>query len=213
MKLSRKSKIVVAFIAVWMLFVGGGLRMMQAYDNSPGIRAAAPTMWPADSQISRQAAVPTLVMIVHPHCPCSRASIGELALLMAELPRPVNANVLFIKPLGFSEKWEQTDLWESAAMIPGVKVGIDNEGDEARLFGSQTSGQVMLYDSNGQLIFKGGITASRGHSGDNDGRRAIVSLLTQQQGATAETPVFGCPLFAESSNSHSKDSCYAFQKQ
>jgi len=49
MKLSRKSKIALLFIAIWMLIVVGGLRMMLAYDNSPGIIAAAPTMWPADS--------------------------------------------------------------------------------------------------------------------------------------------------------------------
>ena len=187
--------------------------MMLAYDNSPGIIAAAPTAWPAASHVSRQSGLPTLVMMVHPHCPCSRASIGELALLMAEMPGPVNARVLFVKPPGFSEKWEQTDLWNSAAMIPGVKVAVDNEGGEARLFGSQTSGQVMLYDISGQLIFKGGITSSRGHSGDNDGRRAIVSLLTQHREDMAETPVFGCPLFKQSANDDSKDSCHAFQNQ
>ena len=213
MNLSRKSRIALLSIAIWMLIVGSGLRMMLAYDNSPGIIAAAPTMWPADSHISRQSGVPTLVMMIHPHCPCSRASIGELALLMAELPGPVNANVLFIKPHEFPEQWEKTDLWNSAARIPGVKVDVDDDAAEARIFGSQTSGQVMLYDINGQLLFKGGITASRGHSGDNDGRRAIVSLLTQHHEDRAETPVFGCPLFEQSSNDDTKDSCHAFHSK
>ena len=184
--------------------------MILAYDNSPGIIATAPTVWPAGSNILRQSGVPTLVMMIHPHCPCSRASIGELALLMAEVPGAVNVNVLFIKPPDFPEQWEKTDLWNSAGMIPGVKVDVDNDAAEAHLFGSQTSGQVMLYDINGQLLFKGGITASRGHSGDNDGRRAIVSLLTQHHEKMAETPVFGCPLFEQSSNAHTEDSCHAF---
>lgn len=154
-----------------------------------------------------------MVMMIHPHCPCSRASIGELALLMAEVPGRVNANVLFIKPHEFPEQWEKTDLWNSAARIPGVKFDVDDDAAEARFFGSQTSGQVMLYDINGQLLFKGGITASRGHSGDNDGRRAIVSLLTQHHEDRAETPVFGCPLSEQSSNDHTKDSCHAFYNQ
>lgn len=94
-----------------------------------------------------------------------------------------------------------------------MKLDVDNDAAEARLFGSQTSGQVMLYDINGQLLFKGGITASRGHSGDNDGRRAIVSLLTQRSEDRAETPVFGCPLFEESSSDRAKDSCHAFHNQ
>jgi hypothetical protein len=213
MKFNRKSKIALLVIVIWMIAVGSGLQTMLAYDNSPGIIAAAPTMWPAGSHISRQTGIATLVMMVHPHCPCSRASIGELALLLAEVPGPVNVNVLFIKPHDFPETWEQTDLWSSAAMIPGVKASVDAEGAEARLFGSQTSGQVMLYDINGQLIFKGGITASRGHSGDNDGRRAIVSLLTQHHEDMTETPVFGCPLFEKSSSEITKDSCHAFHNQ
>jgi hypothetical protein len=213
MKLSRKPKLVTLLIAMWILVFGSGLRMMLAYDNSPGVTATAPTMWPADSHISRQSGVATLVMMIHPHCPCSRASIGELALLMAEVPGLVNANVLFIKPLGSPEQWEKTDLWSSAARIPGVKVEVDHEAAESRRFGSQTSGQVMLFDGNGRLLFNGGITESRGHSGDNDGRRAIVSLLTQHREDRAETPVFGCPLFDQSSNDQSKDSCHAFSNQ
>jgi hypothetical protein len=213
MTFSRKSKITLLCISVWMLTIGSGLRMMLAYDNSPGVIATAPTTWPAASHVSRQPGLPTLVMMVHPHCPCSRASIGELAQLMAELPIPVNAHVLFIKPPDFPEQWEQTDLWTSAAMIPGVQTSLDDEGAEARLFGSQTSGQVMLYDKSGQLIFKGGITSSRGHSGDNDGRRAIVSLLTEHREGRTETPVFGCPLFQQSSRDDSRDSCHAFHRQ
>jgi hypothetical protein len=186
---------------------------MLAYDNSPGIIAAAPTMWPVDSHISRQPGVPTLVMLIHPHCPCSLASIGEMALLMAEIPAPVNANVLFIRPPEFLQDWEKTDLWNNAAGIPGVKVDVDVDAAEARLLGSQTSGQLLLYDIDGQLLFKGGITASRGHSGDNDGRRAIVSLLAQHHRKRAETPVFGCPLFEQSPNDLTRDSCHAFHNQ
>ena len=204
MKLTRSSKITLLFLAFWILLVGSGMRMILAYDNSPGISASAPQMWPTSTLISRQAGVATLVMMIHPHCPCSRASIGELALLMAEIPGPVNANVLFIQPQQFPEDWVKSDLWNTAASIPNVKVDIDVDASEARRFGSQTSGQVMLYDINGELLFNGGITASRGHAGDNDGRRAIMSLLTDKNGP-AETPVFGCPLFEQTSS----DSCHA----
>jgi len=95
------------------------------------------------------------------------------------------------------EKWEIAGLWESVANMPGVKLSVDNDGIEARRFGSSTSGHVMLYNTQGQLVFSGGITAARGHSGENDGRSAIVALLTQGQAATDETPVFGCQLFGK----------------
>ena len=200
MKLSRKSKIVVALLAVWMLAVGSGLRVMLAYDNTPGIIATSSTMWPADSHLSRQAGVATLVMMIHPHCPCSRASVSELSLLLARVQGRVNANVLFVRPLGVPANWEIAELWTSVAWMPGVKLRVDNDGVEAHRFGSTTSGQVMLYNTQGRLLFRGGITASRGHSGENDGRSAIVALLTQGQADTDETPVFGCQLIGTMKN-------------
>jgi hypothetical protein len=123
--------------------------------------------------------------------------MGELARLMAQAQGQVTAYVLFNKPPNLSQDWEETDLWDSAAAIPGVNVMRDDEGIEARRFHSATSGQTMLYDKEGNLLFSGGITGGRGHEGDNPGRSAIVSLLNTSEGDQAETPVFGCPLFAE----------------
>lgn len=125
--------------------------------------------------------------------------MGELAAIMAHAQGRLTAYVLFLKPAGFSEDWEKTDLWQSAASIPGVNVLIDEDGVEARLFNSSTSGQTILYDAAGRLLFSGGITGSRGHSGDNAGRSAIVSLVNVGAADRAETFVFGCPLFDKNS--------------
>lgn len=182
-----------------------GLWVLWSYENTPGSSAQPPLQWPADSHIQRQPDRATLVMLVHPHCPCTRASIGELAELMAHCQGRLTASVLFLKPAGFSEEWEQTDLWRSAANIPGVKVLIDDEGVEARRFRAATSGQTMLYDAAGHLLFSGGITGSRGHSGDNAGRSAIVSLVNAGATDRAETFVFGCPLFGPNSECRKLD--------
>jgi hypothetical protein len=114
---------------------------------------------------------------------------------MAHCQGRLNAYVLFIKPEGFTEDWEKTDLWQSASQIPGVQVISDPSGEEARRFDAVTSGQTMLYDLKGELVFRGGITASRGHSGDNAGRTAIVSIINHEIPDTNESHVFGCPLF------------------
>jgi hypothetical protein len=111
----------------------------------------------------------------------------------------LTASVLFLKPKGSSEDWERTDLWQSAASIPGVNVLVDEDGAEARRFNSSTSGQTILYDAEGRLLFSGGITGSRGHSGDNAGRSAVVSLVNAGAADRAETFVFGCPLFDKDS--------------
>ena len=70
----------------------------------------------------------------------------------------------------------------------------DVDGLEAARFGVQASGQTLLYGANGNLQFSGGITASRGHSGDNLGRSAIVALVTTGESTTNHTSVYGCSL-------------------
>jgi hypothetical protein len=44
------------------------------------------------------------------------------------------------------------------------------------------------------LLFAGGITAARGHAGDNAGRSAIETLLAGGRPGYDRTPVFGCPI-------------------
>jgi hypothetical protein len=196
MKLKKNGLILLAACVFWLFVIGAGMKLIWGYESTPGVAASAPDSWPADSRIKPAAGRPTLVMLAHPHCPCTRASIGELARLMTQAQGRVTAYVLFVKPPGFSDERERADLWASAAAIPGVTVVRDDEGVEAGRFGAATSGQTVLYDAAGRLIFSGGITAARGHAGDNAGRTAVVSLLVNDESEQKETPVYGCPLFA-----------------
>ena len=184
---------------VWALAILMGFRVSWGYENTPGTAGTPPTQWPADSKIQAAEDRATLVMMAHPRCPCSRASINELALLMTRCQGLVTAHVLFVRPAGLPEGWEESDLWHSAAAIPGVSVVSDVEGVEARRFHAATSGEVVLYDSRGRLLFSWGITVSRGHSGDNAGRSSIVSLLTEGKAEQTRTFVFGCSLLDSSS--------------
>jgi len=178
----------------WLILVCAGLAWLSNYENTPGVVAAPPTQWPNKSRLLPSVEHATLVLLAHPHCPCTKASIGELAAIMAHSQGRLTAYVVFLKPEGFSEDWEKTDLWRDAGQIPGVTPLVDENGREAALFQSSTSGQTLLYDQQGQLLFKGGITASRGHSGDNAGRSAIISIVNTGSSNQDTTPVFGCPL-------------------
>jgi hypothetical protein len=205
MKLFLKSRTSFAFnLIIWLLALGVGMSLAMKYVNTSGKSGASPPDWPADSRIKRNPQLPTLVMMVHPKCPCSRASISELALLMTQEQGQMNVEVVFVKPAGLPEKWEQTDLWQSTMRLPGVQLRVD-DGTEARRFGSFTSGQVMLYGTNGQLLFDGGLTSSRGHTGDNDGSRSIRSLLKKGTSEISNTPVFGCSLFNDDSSDKLED--------
>jgi hypothetical protein len=64
-----------------------GLTLLMDYDSAPGMAAVAPDAWPAQSAIHRDPDGPTLVMLAHPRCDCTRASVGELAELMARAKR------------------------------------------------------------------------------------------------------------------------------
>jgi hypothetical protein len=185
-----------AVMVVWFVSVGTGLAWLMAYDNTPGIPANAPRTWPAGSALRRDAAGPTLILMAHPRCDCTRASIGELAELLARTPRRPRTFVVFIRPGGVAAEWERTGTFDQASRIAGVTVVRDDDGAEADRFGVVTSGQTLLYGRDGQLLYSGGITAARGKSGDNAGRSTVLDLLAGAQPARATNQVFGCSLFA-----------------
>jgi hypothetical protein len=186
-------------VAMWIAAIAAGMVCLAKYDATPGSTGRIAHRWPAGTGVARAAGRPQLVMFAHPRCPCTRASIGELARLMTDCRGLVAAQVLFIKPHETEPDWEQTDLWRRAAEIPGVQVAVDEGGRASHAFGTETSGHVLLYGARGELQFSGGITASRGHSGDNAGRSAITSLLRMNDRTVpalqcSRTLVFGCPL-------------------
>jgi len=186
--------VLVACVALWLVAIGSGLGVLVRYSAAPGMAAVAPTVWPVDSHLGRSPTLPTLVMLVHPKCSCSRASLGELAELMTQAAGRVTAHVLFVKPVDTAADWEQGDLKRRAASIAGVTVTIDGAAREAALFGAKTSGQTMVYDAAGHLLFSGGITAARGHAGNNIGRSNALASVNGGAVDARGTPVFGCSL-------------------
>lgn len=185
----------IALVAIlWMVVVGFGLAQLWSYATASGPIAEAPRSWPASTQVVRDPSRSTLVMFVHPQCACSRASLEELAILMRSVQGRLAVRVFVYRPAGAEPGWEHTDLWNAAAAIPGVVVASDEDALEAANFGAYVSGQALLYDARGRLEFSGGLTFARGHSGDNEGLRAVRSLLLTGAAAVRNTPVFGCLL-------------------
>jgi len=201
----RRRTLWIGLAALWLCGTGAGLAALAVYANRPGAPAHAPARWPAASRMALDGTRPTLVMLAHPKCDCTRASVAELAELMARAPHRARAYVVFMKPTGVEDDWEHTDLWNAAARIPDVSVLIDDEGREAARFGAETSGQALLYDAGGRLVFAGGTTVARGHDGDNAGFASILALVTGEPAAQATSPVFGCPLFNEPPGSPRED--------
>ncbi len=188
------AKILILTTALWLGLSGFGLWVLLKYQAAPGVSDLPPIAWPKESAIPKIHGLATLLLIAHPECPCTAASIEELAWIMSRTPNKARVHVLFFKPAAFPKDWEKGSLWSKAEAIPGVNVYCDVDGVEAKHFNVGTSGHAILYDGQGHLLFSGGITRARGHSGSNAGRDAIVALLTRGHAEYRRTNVFGCSL-------------------
>jgi len=168
---------------------------MVRYENTPAATTLrTPLDWPQNANIARDPQRATLVVLLHPYCSCSRATLTELSILMAHSHGLVTTYALFVRPPGASPSWVHSALWDRAASIPDVTVSEDTSGHDAHLFGATASGDVLLYDRNGRLLFTGGITDGRGHEGDNTGLSDVLDLLRGRQAASLRTNVYGCSL-------------------
>jgi len=92
----KAQRVLMVFGILWLGAVGAGLWVLWDYENRPGIAADPPAQWPSTSRIEPAIDRPTLVMLVHPHCSCTRASIGELAVLMTQARLRPKTYVLFM---------------------------------------------------------------------------------------------------------------------
>jgi hypothetical protein len=192
--------VLIGIVAAWLGTVVVGMGLLFAYSVTPGDAAQAPAQWPADASLARDPDRHTLVLVAHPKCSCTRASIAELSRLMTRLQGRVRGYVLFIKPEELGADWERTDLWRSASILDDVTVVADPDGVQAGLFGAKTSGQVYLFSPAGELQFEGGITPTRSHQGDSVGRQRIVSLVTEGRSDRDSSAVYGCSLDDDASD-------------
>lgn len=200
----RKALGWVGLGVVWAGAISVGAQKLLRYEGTPGQLAAPGPQWPQDSGLVRSGEQFTLVVFAHPDCPCTRATLAELGIVEARLAGRVKALVEFVKPEATSSEVRSSSLWAEAESIPGASAGFDAGAREAHLFAATTSGQALLYNPQGRLVFTGGITAARGHEGDNDGVAAVIALASGRA-APSRNPVFGCSLLDPGPAELSKD--------
>jgi hypothetical protein len=185
-------KLKLALVAgAWALAVCAGLAALAAYSLRPGPTAHPPPHWPAGAGLELDPHRPTLVMAAHPQCPCTQASLEELAVIRARTGDRLRMHVLFVDVPGVEL---HSRLWRQAENIPDVEVAADPAGRAARQLGAVSSGYVVVYAPSGEKLFSGGITAARGHAGSNYGRSAILAIAAGQTMRAQAPPAFGCSL-------------------
>src|SRR5258708_19848837 len=143
-----RSAIVTATIviaaAIWVGTVGAAVRAIRRFEVTPGRAATAPKSWPADSGLVRNPEAPTLVMLVHPQCSCTRASLQELQAVIEKAPRTMRTYVVVYRPRQAKPGWEQTGTYEAATRLRGTRVIVDDAGPQPKPSRSSTPAQTFL---------------------------------------------------------------------
>ena len=179
---------------LWLGIVITGFTLLMREEFTPVPSTSITSQFPPSSGLLLSDKKPTLVLFLHPHCPCSCATLHELEQLLGQTQDKLVVRIVFTIPPGTPPDWEKGDLLTAADAIPGTSVVRDENAAATRQFGVTGSGHALLYSPDGHLLFSGGITGSRGEEGENPGEMAIVNFVLHGHSNVTRTPVFGCML-------------------
>lgn len=74
-----------AAVVGWLTLMGLGFERLLAHGAEAGSEGAAVQHWPGSAELLRDPARASLVVSVHPRCPCTVATLRELARLAPRL--------------------------------------------------------------------------------------------------------------------------------
>lgn len=189
---SRRPAFLLGLAALWFAGLVGGFAALQAYAGRPGRVAAPPASAPSWLEAHRRPGRPLLVMAVHARCPCTDASLGELADFLSQTHGQCDALLLRYSPdAATAPRAGET------RELGGVAVPLlaDADGRLAATLGALTSGSTVLVDAAGRIRFHGGLTLERGHRGRSPAQDALLALVADRRtAALPAAPVYGCPL-------------------
>jgi hypothetical protein len=193
------------FFSAWLVASIAGMTTLWDHEARPGLAAEAPLQWPSDSALVQAHSRSTLLVWIHPRCPCSRSTVSELERLLVHVPEQVDCRVLLSQPKGCEDAFVETELSRAVRQLPNVSVVVDRDQRAAERFGVSTSGQVLLYDEHAKLLFAGGITPGRGHEGDSVGAMTLRSIfrIDPLDSVNQRCDAFGCGLFELTENQES----------
>lgn len=194
----RLSHFMWLFLALgWLALLTCGWYILLRHEFTPGSLGTIPERWPHASMLPLDREQPTLLLFAHRNCPCTRATLQELESILTDADARVRVVVVLLVPQGTVTDRVGGAIEQQARSMPWGVVTLDPQGIEARRFGVRTSGHILLYGTDGQLCFSGGITEARGHAGSSSGKQAVSAFLRNELAERTTASVFGCSLFAD----------------
>jgi len=189
-----RSFFVLPVIVLWLAALCGGFSAVTRFDVNAGTQKDSPPTWPSQTKLKFDDRTHNLVLSLHPMCSCSNATVTELEQVIAASGNRLKVHALISIPPNSPNEWRSSELVERVRKLPQTEVFLDENCDEAKRYGAATSGDVVLYSTDRQRVFRGGITAARGHAGDSLGKETIIAFVSGKDVESKDTPVFGCRL-------------------
>ena len=191
----RSSSIkVIIGLSLWTFLSLYGFFYLLQYDHKESAYANISQDFPKEWLPLPPENKKAVVLNLHPHCPCSKASLREYQRIISRYSQQVVPTVVFYKPEGKLDSWVHGDLYHNISNYNIHKV-IDEDGRRMEEVGIMTSGHVLVYDDCGKLLYQGGITASRGHEGTNRGSLQVEAVIAGSSPLHQQHfPVFGCEI-------------------
>ena len=165
-----------------------------SYAGEGGTHAIVKEQWPQGSKLTSIKG-PQLVMFLHPGCACSKASLAELGRLIALAPE-LSVQLVFMRTPKLEKLFKENPLISKAKTLPRTEIIFDEQGEEAKVFGAETSGHSFFYNEKSELVFNGGLTMARGHEGESVGKDSILAYFKGQK-SIKDSTVFGCDIFGK----------------
>lgn len=180
-------------IGLWFGLVVACFAALWTYANRPGelgypVRNASTTALHLDQ--SRH----TLVVFVHPRCPCTVATVEQIARLQRKCRGLFTTRIVAYRPSYAEAEWSEGAVLRGASRLVDCEIIDDPDAAEALEIGAQVSGTAALYAPDGTLRFWGGLTPQRGHAGDSLGLDAVAAILRGERLDSYRAPTFGCSL-------------------
>ena len=133
----------LAWPAVWMWTV------RYEFTTDPPAAAFSQRHWPQQTSLELDPSRPTLVLFLHPKCPCTRASLRELERILTgtglkpeQQPRVL---VVASRPADAADDWHDTDILQKAIKLPYSRLILDRRRprDQPVRSGQQRHGDVV----------------------------------------------------------------------
>lgn len=179
-------------MTIWVAVVATGFVLLEWHSGTAGVAPPPAELKPASLKPA-QAEGPQLIMFAHPRCACTRASLRQLERLLARTAELTDVRIVFLQSPTNDADWQDAPLVQQARNLSNVEVDWAAENELSASYGRLTSGHVLFYGPQGDLLFSGGLTNARGHEGPSAGTDAILAHL-RGEAAENRAPVFGCSL-------------------